>query len=111
MPHDRLRLVVYTDLLDLLPRQLDVALTGQVLPGALVEAVAGTAASDHLRACAAAIETDLVHSPFRSDSALIGQVVHVFQDLAVREADVDGSVVDRAERTRIELLSLAGVPV
>jgi hypothetical protein len=38
-------------------------------------------------------------------------VAHVFQDLAVKEAGLDRSVVERADRTRAELLSLAGVPV
>jgi hypothetical protein len=109
LPRGQQRVAVYTDLLDLLPRHFEVALAGQILPGALVEAVAGAAASSHLREYATVIETDLVRSPFRSDSALIGQVAHVFQDLAVRGAGLDGSVVERAERTRVELLSLAGV--
>ncbi len=111
LPHGRRRVMVYTDLLDLLPRYFEVALTDQIVPGALAEAVAGDAASNHLREWAAVIETDLACSPFRSDSALIGQVAHVFQDLAVKEAGLDRSVVERADRTRAELLSLAGVPV
>jgi hypothetical protein len=111
LPHGRQRIAVYSDLLHLLPRHFRVALKDQILPGAVVEAVAETAASHHLRGYASAIETDLVGSPYRSDSALIGQVVHVFQDLAAREARVDGSVVERGERTRAELLTLAGVPV
>jgi hypothetical protein len=111
LPHGRQRVVVYTDLLNLLPRQFEVALADQVLPGALVEAVAGPAASDHLREYATMIETDLVRSPFGSESALIGQVTHVLQDLAVRESRSDGSVVARTDRTCAELLSLAGVGV
>jgi hypothetical protein len=111
LPHGRQRIAVFADLLHLLPRHFEVALAGQILPGALVEAVTGAAASNHLREYASVIETDLVRSPFRSDSALIGQVAHVFQDLAVKEASLDGSVVERAERTRAELLTLAGVRV
>jgi len=111
LPRGRQRVVVYTDLLNLLPRQFELALADQVLPGALVEAVAGPAASDHLREYATVIETDLVRSPFHSESALIGQVTHVLQDLAARESRSDGSVVERTDRTCVELLSLAGVGV
>jgi hypothetical protein len=111
LPQGRKRIAVYTDLLNLLPRHFEVALADQILPGALVEAIADAAASDHLREYAAVIETDLVRSPFRSDSALIGQVAHVLQDIAVQESSSDGSVVERTDRTRAELLSLAGVPV
>lgn len=111
LPRGQQRVAVYTDLLDLLPRHFEIALADHIVPGALVEAVADAAASDHLRAYAAVIETDLVRSPFRSDAALIGQVAHVLQNLAVQEAGSDGGVVERTDRTRVELLSLAGVPV
>ena len=111
LPRGQQRVAVYTDLLDLLPRHFEIALADHIVPGALVEAVADAAASDHLRAYAAVIETDLVRSPFRSDAALIGQVAHVLQNLAVQGAGSDGGVVERTDRTRVELLSLAGVPV
>jgi hypothetical protein len=111
LPRGQHRVAVYTDLLDLLPRHFEIALADHIVPGALIEAVADAAASDHLRGYAAVIETDLVRSPFRSDSALIGQVAHVLQDLAVRESGADGGVLERTDRTRVELLSLAGVPV
>ena len=107
----RRRVAVYSDLLHLLPRHCQVKQMEQILPGALVEAETDAAAASHLSGYASRIERDLVRSPFRSDSALIGQVVHVFQDLAVQEATEDGDVVERGERTRAELLTLAGVPV
>jgi hypothetical protein len=111
LPHGRQRVAVYSDLLHLLPRTYQVDLDKQILPGALVEAVADAAAAHHLHRYAATIERDLVHSPYRSDSALIGQVVHAFENLAANAATVDDSVVERGERTRVELLKLAGVVV
>jgi hypothetical protein len=69
------------------------------------------AASVHLRRCARALEADLAHSPFGSDTALIGQVAHVFQELAEEHSVLDGSVVSRADEARSELLRLAKAPV
>lgn len=111
LPHGLRRIAVYSDLLHLLPRSHHIEPDKQILPGALVEAVADDAASRDLHRFAATIQRDLVRSPFRSDSALIGQVVHVFEDLAATEATLDDSVVERGERTRVELLKLAGVPI
>jgi hypothetical protein len=110
LPDGRDRIVVYCDLLQILPRQLKWQAGPELLPGALVEAMAEHDTSTHLRWCATALERDLVHSPFGSDSALIGQTAHVFQELAERGADLDGSVRSRSDRTRSELLTLATTP-
>jgi hypothetical protein len=103
--------VVYADLLNVVPTQLKWHPTGELLPGALVEVVAEPAASVHLLQCARTLEADLVHSPFGSDTALIGQVAHVFQELAEEHAGLDGTVVSRTDEARSELLRLAKAPV
>ena len=46
----------------------------------------------------------LAHSPFGSDTALIGQAAHVFQGLAEEHAGLDRSVISRTDETRSELL-------
>ena len=84
LPDGRDHAVVYADLLHVVPAQLHWLSAGELLPGALVEVVAEPAVSVHLRRCARTLEADLVHSPFGSDAALIGQVAHVFQELARR---------------------------
>ncbi|MFN2494640.1 MAG: hypothetical protein ABR608_01855 [Pseudonocardiaceae bacterium] len=107
LPDGRDRVVVYTDLLQILPRQCAWQAAAELLPGALVEAVTEPAASTRLARCAEALEHDLAHSPFGSDAALIGQAAHVFQDLADQAASLDGTVLVRSDRTRSELLTLA----
>ncbi|MGH3991425.1 MAG: hypothetical protein ACRDSN_03065, partial [Pseudonocardiaceae bacterium] len=111
LPDGRDRVVVYADLLAILPRQCRWMAAAELLPGALVEAVTEPAATFRLGRCAAVLEHDLAHSPFGSDAALIGQAAHVFQDLADQAASIDGTVLDRSDRTRSELLTLAKVPV
>jgi len=111
LPDGKTRVAVYSDLLQLLPQHYDWRRESDLLPGAIVEAVADRPATTHLEQCAHWIEDDLVRSPFGSESALIGQVVHVFEDLAARSADLDGSVIPRSQDTRTELLSLANVRV
>lgn len=111
LPDGRDRVVVYADLLALLPGQFTWQFAGERLPGALVEALTDPNASSHLRWCARALEHDLVHSPFGSESALIGQAAHVFQELAEWGAGFDDSVLARGDRTRSELLTLARAAV
>lgn len=103
--------VVYSDLLHVLPTQLCWHSRGEPLPGALVEVVAEPAVTLHLRHSARALEADLAGSPFGSDTALIGQAAHVFQELAEEHAGLDGTVVHRADRARSELLQLAKASV
>jgi hypothetical protein len=110
-PDGRDRAVVYSDLLHVVPAQLQWYPTGELLPGTLVEVVAEPAASVHLRRCARTLEADLVHSPFGSDTALIGQVAHVFQELAEEHAGIDRTVVSRTDEARSELLRLAKAPI
>jgi hypothetical protein len=93
------------------PAQLRCHPAGELLPGALVEVVAEPAVSVHLRQCARTLEADLVHSPFGSDTALIGQVAHVFQELAEEHAGLDDTVVSRTDEARSELLRLAKAPI
>jgi len=107
LPDGRDRVVVYTDLLQLLPRQHTWQAATELLPGALVVAVTEPEATTHLARWAEALEHDLARSPFGSDAALIGQAVHVFQDLADQAASLDGTVRARSDRTRSELLTLA----
>ena len=111
LPDGRDHAVVYADLLHVVPAQLRCFPTGELLPGALVEVVAEPAVSVHLRQCARTLEADLVHSPFGSDTALIGQVAHVFQELAEEHAGLDGTVVSRTDEARSELLRLAKAPI
>jgi hypothetical protein len=111
LPDGRDHAVVYADLLHVVPAQPHWHPTSEPLPGALVEVVVEPAVSVHLRRCARALEADLAHSPFGSDTALIGQVAHVFQELAEEHSALDGSVVSRADEARSELLQLAKAPV
>jgi hypothetical protein len=111
LPDGRDHAIVYADLLKVVPAQLQWFSTGDLLPGALVEVVAEPAVSLHLRQCARTLESDLVHSPFGSDTALIGQVAHVFQELAEEHAGLDDTVVSRTDETRSELLRLAKAPI
>ena len=101
LPDGRDHAVVYADLLNIVPAQLRCFATGELLPGALVEVVAEPAVSVHLRQCARTLEADLVHSPFGSDTALIGQVAHVFQELAEEHAGLDGTVVARTDEAAL----------
>lgn len=111
LPHGQARINVYAVLLEILPRQLHYREEEQVVPGVLVTAVTGPQASRRLRMYADAIEEDLVRSNFTSGSAVIGQTAHVVQDLAVKGACMDGTVLERSDRARRGLLTLAGVPV
>lgn len=111
LPDGRDRVVVYTDLLQLLPWPYTWQAAAELLPGALVEAVTEPAATIRLARCAEALEHDLTRSPFGSDAALIGQAAHVFLDLAEQAASLDGTVRVRSDRARSELLILAKAPV
>lgn len=111
LPHGQERINVYAVLLEILPRQLRYREEEQVVPGVLVTAVTGPRASRRLRMYADAIEEDLVQSNFTSGSAVIGQTAHVVQDLAVKGARMDHTVLERSDRARRGLLALAGVPV
>jgi hypothetical protein len=105
------RLVVYRDLLELLPSQLEYRRQQEPLPGVLVEAVADSRASDHLSRIATRLKDALDRSPFNSESALIGEAAHVFNDVAVHTAaDMDASVTWRSDQMRMQLLSLVDAP-
>jgi hypothetical protein len=111
LPDGWKRLVVYRDLLELLPRQLVCHRQRDLLPGVLIEAIADSRASDHLAQIATRLEDDLDRSPFRSESALIGEAAHVFNDVAVHTAaDMDASVIQRSDLMRSQLLSLVDAP-
>jgi hypothetical protein len=107
LPDGRDVVVVYADLLPLVPMQYRWQRIGEPLPGALVELVADPSVSEHLGTCASALETDLARSPYGSDRALIGQAAHVFQRLAEQTSGIDGGVILRGNQARSELLDLA----
>jgi hypothetical protein len=108
--HGRCRIAVYGDLLPLLPSRFDCEVESALLPGALVEATTDVCAATLLQRYADTLERDLAGSPFASERALIGQVVHRFDDFT-DAAQPDASVVDRSTRTRRELLALVGIHV
>ena len=110
-PDGQVRVAVYADLLQLLPQDYRCRSRSALLPGAVVEAVAEDRAWLHLRECALALERDFACSPFHSERALIGQAAYVMEDLAIRHAGLDRTVVRRSDRARRELLSLAQVLV
>jgi len=103
------RITVYSDLLQILPSQCEWQPQDELVPGVLVEAVADSPAVSHLQAFADALEANLVHAPWGSDSALIGITAQVFDDLAARSAQLDREVLPRCAQTRMELLTLANV--
>ncbi len=111
LPDGRDRVLVYADLLHILPAQFRWQKHRESLPGTLVEVVTEPAASAHLSNCARALENDLAQSPFHSDQSLIGLAAHVFQVLAQRDAELDGGVLARGDRTSSELMDLARAPV
>jgi hypothetical protein len=109
LPDGLNRLVVFGDLLELLPSRMVCRPLKELLPEVLVEAVADSAASDHLARIADRLKDGLDRSPFRSESALIGEAVHVFNDVA-RGTDLDDdSLIQRSDQMRMKLLSLAKV--
>jgi len=110
-PDGLVRVAVYSDLLQLLPQDYRWQRESALLPGAVVQAVTEDRARLHLQECAQALERDFARSPFRSERALIGQAAYVMEDLAIRHAGLDRTVVRRSDRARRELLSLAQVLV
>lgn len=111
LPSGRKHIVVFTDLLELLPDQLRYRAEGTRLPGTLTEAVTEPDTTAQLRANAIQLEQDLVLSPYPSDRALIGSAVHTLQWLTEREARVDRSLRDRSDARCAQLLHLATVSV
>lgn len=111
LPDGRDHVVVYADLLPLLPAQLAWRRTGEPLPGALVEVVADPGVADLLSRCARTMEADLERSGYGSDKALIGQAAHMFRELAEQHAGLDHDLVSRGDRTRSELMDLARTTV
>jgi hypothetical protein len=101
------RLMVYGDLLELLPSRMVCHPLKELLPEVLVEAVADSAASDHLARIADRLKDGLDRSPFRSESALIGEAIHVFNDVARGTDTDDDSLIQRSDQMRMKLLSLA----
>jgi hypothetical protein len=108
-PEGHFRVAVYRDLLQVVPRQFQCVEARSIFPGAIVEAITDSRTKNHLRACAETLEADLRQSPFCSESALIGQTAHIFEDLAQRSAELDATVIARSEETRADLLTLVDV--
>jgi hypothetical protein len=110
LPDGLNRLVVYRDLLELLPSKMTCHHQKELLPDVVVEAVADSAASDHLAWIAGWLGDGLDQSPFDSESALIGQAAHVFNDVVHTATDMDASLILRGDQMRMQLLSLAKAP-
>lgn len=105
------RVIVYCDLLQLLPERFRWQSRSEPLPGALVEVVAERECSDRLSGYARALEAHLIGSPYSSDRALIGVAAHNFDDLARRDALLAGGSPLRGDSTRLELMDLARAEV
>jgi hypothetical protein len=103
------RIVVYTDLLELLPQQFRYRAGGCRLPGALIEAFTDPDTTVQLRTHASWLEQDLVRSPYGSDRALIGSAVHMLQQMTEQDATVDLSLRTRSDALCSELNRLAMV--
>lgn len=112
LPSGRKHVVVYTDLLAVLPEHFRYREQAVRLPGTLTEAIADADTSLKLRRNAARLERDLSRSPYPSDRALIGSAVYTLQELTEREAPSDSSLRSRSDARCTELLRLAtaGVP-
>jgi hypothetical protein len=109
LPSGCKRVVVYTDLLELLPQQFRYQAEGCRLPGALTEAFTAPDTTVQLRTHASWLEQDLVRSPYGSDRALIGSAVHMLQQIAEQGASDDTSLKTRSDTRCSELLRLARV--
>jgi hypothetical protein len=109
LPSGRKHVVVYSDLLALLPEQFHYCERATRLPGTLTEAVTDADTTAQLRQSATWLERDLIGSPYPSDRALIGSAVHSLQWLTEREAPVDSGVRARSDARCSELLRLATV--
>ncbi|HWM03105.1 MAG TPA: hypothetical protein VNP92_12310 [Actinophytocola sp.] len=107
LPDGRNRVVVYGDLLHILPGQFHWQHYSEPLPGALVEVIAEDGVSRHLSRIADLLAQDLARTPYRSEKSLIGQTAHVFQEVALRDAALDDSIMTRTDRTCSELVGLA----
>jgi hypothetical protein len=108
-PDGRHHVVVYVDLLALLPRHLQCSTGPERLSGTLVEAVTEPAASTRLNGYARELAHDLVESSFRNDKSLIGATMQVFQKLAERDGVQDETMQARCDNTRHELFNLATI--
>lgn len=108
LPDGTMRVTVYADLLSLVPEQYWWRPEHDVVPGALVDVLTDHRAAQHLEDSAGWLRHDLLHSPYGSDSALIGQTMHVFQEIAEATAPLDESVYPRSEIARTSLLTLLG---
>lgn len=111
LPSGQKRVVVYSDLLKLLPRHFGYQAATMRLPGTLTEAVVEGDTILQLQRRATRLEEDLVRSPYSSERALIGSTVHTLQLLTEQEAQGDASLQSRADARCMELLKLAKVSV
>jgi hypothetical protein len=107
LPDGRDRVVVYCDLLSILPSRFSWQEADELLPGTMVEAVVERAASTHLDRSANALERHLYHSPFRSEAALLGQTAHVLGELAWADPFLDSRARARVDETCTDILHLA----
>jgi hypothetical protein len=109
MPDGRERLLVYSDLLTVLPTGYLYNPGRTIWPDVVTEVIADTNTSNQLEKMATILENNLEKSPYWSDSALIGQTAHIIYQMALDQRDRDETVLARSDEVRRDLLSLAGV--
>ena len=107
LPAGRKHVVVYTDLLEVLPRHFRYRAENSRLSGALTEAVTDPETTVQLRMHASRLEQDLVRSPYGSDRALIGSAIQLLHQIAEQGASDDGSLMTRSDARCSELYRLA----
>lgn len=111
LPSGRTHVVVYTELLELLPRHFEYQEEGSCLLGTLTEAVTEPDTTHQLRRHAAWLARDLTQLPYGSGNALIGSATNALQQIAEMGAPDDSSLMTRFNARHEELMQLAKVPV
>jgi hypothetical protein len=111
MPDGRSRMLVYADLLAVLPAHYSYEVAQTIWQDVLVEVIGNPATADHLRVMADRVEENLRKSPF--SSALIAQAVHSLHELALYQTEQDSSIITRSDDMRKSLLDLEvkGLPL
>jgi len=108
LPDRQIEVLVYDDLLDMLPRHLRVSRSKEVIPDLLVLAIVGADASARLEGLAARIETEIDRTKVMSDNGVLGVTAHVLADAAAEASAADETLRDRSDNVRTRILELAG---
>jgi hypothetical protein len=107
-PDRNLEVLVYDDLLDMLPRHLRVSRSKEVIPDLLVLAIVGADASARLSSLAERIEQEIDRARVVTDSGVLGVTAHVLADAAIEASKADETIIDRSDGVRTRILELAG---